>query len=346
VHRQKGVALLELAVAVAIAAMLAIWTASLLVNRAEDARAEAAGRWLLAIRSAAIDMMLAQFDALAGIGTAPPGYADPHAPTLAELRQGGHLAADFPLLSPFGQPAQVRILTGAGCPGEGCRPDVLVTTLAAPPGADAADPAAMGQVLMATQGYGGAVHAQSPEKLRGALFDLPNPLAGSSVAHPVGTVAVHGGGEAGLHARFVRLRDRRDPDLQGGLSIRQGIQVGGDVTADGNVTAAGALTGGTLGLQGSAVPGSACAAPGLFSRTASGALLSCQAGRWRANEGGFGGAYAITNNNGCRNEYGVSLANPRTGKCSCPPGYAAVVVSEGRMFSEELSFIRGYVCVG
>jgi len=345
-RRQKGVALLELAVAAAIAAMLAVWAASLLVNRAEDARAEAAGRWLLAIRAAAIDMMLTQSDALAGIGTAPPGYADPHAPTLAELRQGGHLAVDFPLFSPFGQTAEIRILTGTGCPGDACRPDVLVTTLAAPPGADAVDPAAMGQVLMASQGYGGAVHAQSPERLRGALFDLPNPVTGSSVAYPVGTVAVHGGGEAGLHARFVRLRDWRDPDLQGGLSIRQGVQAGGNVTVDGKVTATGALTGGTLGLQASAVPGSACAAPGLFSRTASGALLSCQAGRWRASEGGFGGAYAVNSRYGCRSEYGVSMANPRTGKCSCPSGYAAVVVSEGRMYSEEQSFIRGYVCVG
>jgi len=346
-QRQKGVALLEMAVAAAIAAMLAIWAASLLVNRAEDARAEATGRWLLVIRSAAIDMLLTHFDALAGMGPVPAGYADLHAPSLAELRQGGYLAMGFPLLSPFGQPAQVHILTQAACPGETCRPDVLVTTWAATPGADAADPAAIGQVLMSAQGYGGAVHAHSPGRLRGALFDLPNPISGAMLTYPVGTVAVYGGGETALHARFVQMRDRRDPDLQGSFSVRQDIQAGGDITANGKVAATGTLTGHALGLQGSDVPGSACAAPGLFSRTVSGALLSCQAGRWlEQGSGSFGGAYAVHNYYGCRTEYGVSLANPRTGKCTCPPGHTAVKVSEGRMFSEEQSWMKGYVCVG
>lgn len=334
-RRQKGLALLELAVAAALAVMLVVWAASLLANRAEDARAEAAGRWLLAIRSAAIDMALTQFDALAGVSPPPSDYADLHAPTLDELKRAGHLAADFPLLSPFGQPASVRVLAGGSCPGDDCRPDVLVTTLAMLPGAAAPDPALTGQVLLSAQGYGGAVHPQSPDRLRGALFDLPNPPEGAAGPYPVGTVAVHGGGETGLYARFVRMRDRRDPDLQGGLGVREDVRAGGDV-----------IVGGALAMPSSAMPGDACGEAGRFSRTAAGALLSCQSGRWAMEGGGFGGAYSLNNRYGCRNYTGQSTANPRTGGCSCPAGYRAVIVSEGGKWTETEGWTTGFVCVG
>ena len=333
--RQQGFALLELAVAAAIVTMLTIWAASALANRLEDARSEATGRWLLSIRTAAMEMASAEYEALAGLAPAKFSYSDLLAPTLAELQQAGHLAKGFPLSSPFGHSANVHILTNGGCPGENCLPEILVTTLASTTGKpDDIDPTVVGQVLLSTQGYGGAVHAESPERVRGAVFDLPNTsLPGMTAPLPVGTVAAHGGADSGLHTRFVRMRDSRDPDLQGALSVRKDVQAGG------------ALSGQVLGLQAVATPGAACSGVGVFSRSTSGNLLSCQRGRWAYEDGGFGGAYASNNRFGCRHYTGVSTANPRTGRCSCPAGYSAVIVSAGGKWTEDEGWTTGYVCV-
>jgi hypothetical protein len=41
----------------------------------------------------------------------------------------------------------------------------------------------------------------------------------------------------------------------------------------------------------------------------------------------------------------VSTANPRTGACSCPAGYSAVIVSAGGKWTDTEGWTTGYVCV-
>ncbi len=57
--RQRGFALLELTIAVAITCVLAIWAAERLLHEVDGVAERAAGRWLLDIRDA-LDGMLAR----------------------------------------------------------------------------------------------------------------------------------------------------------------------------------------------------------------------------------------------------------------------------------------------
>jgi len=327
---ERGFALLELAFAAAAASLVAVWAASALANRVDDAAAQSTGRWLLGVRQAVDRMLVQDYDILAaGLPDSDAGYADRYAPTLAELKAHGHLPSSFPERPPLGGGAVIRVLRDA-CPGVQCRVHALVHTLAPvrKPGVGGVDPALIGGVVQAAGGYGGAVYGWDAGRVRGALFDLPNPLPGQA-ALPEGTVAAYAGLDAAGFERFVRMRDLRDPDLQGNLTVS------GDVSA-----------GGYLQVGALAQAGAACESPGQVARDAQGGLLSCRAGQWRGGaDGGFGGAYAMNSIYGCKHYTGASTANPRTGDCSCPSGYAAVIVSAGGKWLDTEGWTTGYVCV-
>jgi len=328
---QRGFFLLELAIAAAVAAMAAAWAASILADRVDDAAAESTGRWLLGVRHAVDRMLVREYDALAGgqDGQAA-GYADPYAPTLAELKAHGDLPAGFPERPPLGGGAAVRVLREGACPGASCRVHALVHTLApvGRPGRAGADASLLGAVVQAAGGYGGAVREWAPGRVRGALFDLDNPTGGGRPLPP-GTAAAYAGLDAAGYDRYVRMRDTRDPELRG------------DFTVQGRVAAGSYLRAGAVEQA-----GTACDGDGLTARDAAGGPLWCRSGRWQGADGGFGGAYASNSTYGCRHYTGKSTANPRTGKCSCPAGYQAVIVSSGGKWSETEGWTVGYVCVG
>jgi len=332
---QHGFALLELAIATAVTSMVVIWAASKWVQQVEDAAAQTTGVWLLEIKRAMDGMLALHFDSFAS-GTAPldasgqPLYADGWAPTLSELKARGHLPTAFPERSALGLQVGIRVMPSIDCPGDRCRLDALAYTLAPLVGRGSTAPDAMriAAVMMATAGYGGSITAKAPNRLRGAAFDFANPLPGGQLLVP-GTLAVWSGLEGAAQARFVRMRDTRDPHLQGGLSVAAAVSSGGRLSA-----------GEHLWLKETVRPGTRCEQPGLFGREQGGALLSCLGGVW-VNEGGFGGAYATNNRYGCRHYSGVSTVNPRTGGCSCPSGFTAVLVSAGGKWTET----EGFICV-
>jgi len=326
---ERGFVLLEFAIAAAAAGLAAVWAASTLANRVDDAAAESTGRWLLGVRQAVDRMLVQDYDTLAaGQAGSDSGYADPYAPTLAELKAHGHLPSSFPERPPLGAGAAIRVLRDA-CPGAQCRVHAVVHTLepVRRPGDDDVDPSLIGGVVQATGGYGGAVYDWAAGRVRGALFDLANPLPGET-ALPQGTVAAYAGLDAAGFDRFVRMRDTRDPDLQGRLTVKGDIAAGGYLQVGAVVQA-----------------GAACDGKGLVARDPDGGLLWCRSGKWLGAEGGFGGAYARNSTYGCKHYTGESTANPRTGKCSCPKGYKAVIVSAGGKWLDTEGWTTGYVCV-
>lgn len=334
---QRGFSLVELALALALTALIAIWASSQVAHRIEDAAARSTGVWLAQARGAMEQALLRHFDAWAA-GQAPksgggdPLFADPVAPTLDELRRSGALPAGFPLQSALGFGARIRLVRTATCPGQPCRLDALV--YADKPlwktGTQYPDLAAVSMVIESAGGYGGAVWPTAPTALRGAAFNFANPAAPDAPAYPAGTVATWAGLERSEADRYVKLRDARDPDLQG------------------NLTVAGRLQGGEyLELQGQASAGQNCSgAPAGIARSGAGELLSCQSGLWQqASGGGFGGAFSINHPRGCFRGADQSSANPRTGDCSCPPGYSAVMVSAGGVWDATVGWTTGYVCM-
>lgn len=335
---QAGFSLVGMALALAITTAVAIWAANEVVHGIEAAAARSSGVWMTQIRMAVAGVLSRHSDAMSK-GEAPvdaqglPLFADASRPTLAELRGQGRLPADFPDQSALGFGADIRISRTPTCPGEPCRLDGIV--YADKPllkkGTQLPDPIAMAAVIAAADGYGGAVWPDTPSQLRGAAYSFANPLAAGAPAHAPGTLALWAGaGDAQSDlSGYVKMRDTRDPDLQGKLSVAGNLDAGGYVT---------------VGAR--EVPGHACGAQaGALATSGVGQLLSCESGVWMQASGGFGGAFSINYPLGCFHYTGVSTANPRTGQCSCPEGYAGVIVSAGGKWTETEGWTTGYVCL-
>ncbi|WP_454697062.1 prepilin [Achromobacter aegrifaciens] len=318
--------------------MTAIWASGQVVQRIEDAAARATGVWLTQIRLAVTEV-LARHSVILAKGEVPrseqgvPLFANPLAPTLGELRGLGLLPADFPERSSMGFSAQIRIARSQACPGERCRMDGLVysATPLLKTGTQSIDLTGIAAVIDAAGGYGGAVWPATPALVRGAAFSFANPVASGGPAYAPGTLALWAGAGAGGPdmERYVRIRDTRDPQLQGELSVASSAQVGSYLK---------------VGARASA--GQQCGvANGTMATSEQGELLTCQSQVWAQASGGFGGAYSINYPLGCYHYTGASTANPRTGACSCPAGYKDVIVSAGGKWTETEGWTTGYVCV-
>lgn len=337
-RRQAGFSLVAMALALALTTAIAIWASNEVVHRIEAAAARSTGAWMGQVRLALDGVQARHFDAYAN-GRSPvdtqgaPLFADASRPTVAELRSHGFLPADFPERSALGFGAVITVLRAPGCPGDSCRVDGLV--YAATPllkkGTQMPDLIAMAAVIEAAGGYGGAVWPDTPAQLRGAAYNFPNPPVPGAAPHAPGTLALWAGVGSGQPdmSRYVRMRDTRDPELQGALSVAGSVQAGA-----------------YLAVGARATPGHSCGlAPGTMATSDRGELLACQSNVWEQASGGFGGAYSLNYPLGCAHYTGISTANPRTGQCSCPAGYAGVIVSAGGKWTETEGWTTGYVCV-
>lgn len=337
-QRQSGFSLAAMALALAITTAIAIWASNEVVHGIEAAAARSAGVWLTQVRLAVAGVLARHFDVMAK-GEMPesspgiPLFVDAFRPTLAELRSHGHLPADFPNQSALGFGAEIRVSRAPACPGEPCRIDGVV--YADKPllkkGTQFPDQIAMASVIEAAGGYGGAVWPEAPGQLRGAAYSFPNPLAPGAPTYAPGTLALWAGAGSGQPdlSGYVKMRDTRDPDLQGSLSVAANVHAGAYLTVGARET-----------------PGHSCGvASGALASSDQGELLACQSGVWTQASGGFGGAYSMNWPLGCFHYTGASTANPRTGQCSCPDGYAGVIVSAGGKWTEIEGWTTGYVCV-
>lgn len=337
--RMRGFALIELSIALLLGTLLAVWGSAALMRRADDAAAQATGTWLLEIRHAARRMLERHFDALAA-GARPVDdqgrwlYADPMAPTLAEFRSQGLLPAGFPDTAGGGAQVRIRLFRPNACPGASCRVEALVFSTQALQAADGAPDAMRLAVLVAaTAGHGGHATGGSGGRLRGAAFDFANPYAPGAAVLPAGTPVLWAGMDLATADRYVRRFDTRDPQLQGSL------------TTSGSVVSGGRLVAQEYLLLGVATAGQACNVAGLAARSNQDGMLTCRNGVWTSEDGGFGGGYAENNRFGCHHYTGISTANPRTGGCSCPAGYSAVIISAGGKWNDDEGWTTGYLCV-
>ena len=72
----------------------------------------------------------------------------------------------------------------------------------------------------------------------------------------------------------------------------------------------------------------------------------CHSGSWRGSGSGFGGAFAIDGIMGCEFPiYRDIMVNPKTGTCSCPPGFAPFEVSRGELSDHPRHSFRSFVCI-
>ncbi len=332
-RRQRGFALLELVVAMSIGLLLAVLAAGQWARQTEELAARASGQWMEQIRQALEQALALDLGGWATGQARTGAFADPAAPTLAELVRQGLLPKGFPAQAPLGFGVRLAVLPDGGCPGEPCRVDALVMAdqaLRTRGGqADLMRLAPLLQPMGAAGGYARPL-------LQGAQFHYPNPPRPGMMALPLGTPVGWAGTHGGLDPRYVRVGDDRDPRLRAGLTVAGSIQAGQRLSA-GEYLRAGARR----------VLGRACAPEeaGALAQGDQGELLQCHRGRWRPAEGSFGGAYGYNNRTGCGLHTGQSMVNPMSGACACPPGFAAVPVSYGGKWTQTEGWTTGFVCV-
>lgn len=299
-QHQRGFALLELTLAMALALLMAVWGASRWMNEATDLASRASGLWMVQVRDALAQALVRD---LGGWASGEPGvFANPLRPTLPELIRHDLLPAGFPLRAALGFGVQLWVLQPERCLRDACRLDALVL-------ADAPLRTAGGQpdlrrlapLLQAMGGEGGYARAGS---IQGPQFRYANPLRPGQAAWLPGTAAALASAQSALDPRYVRVDDERDLRLRGSLSVAGFLKAG--VATDG-----------------------ACTEEGAIMRAAKGRLLVCSAGKWgEAADSAFGGAFMAFNQAPlCRPEGGMTRGNPlANGDCRCPEGFIAVKV--------------------
>jgi len=258
----RGFIITELILGIAvIAALTAFVTQQQVISQAEDAYAKATGGYLDSIREALALYSHTNFERLEA-GTAVAGVANPMAPTVAELKANGWLNAQLPDRGPGGF---VPLITGTrvGCPSPSvnnptCRIGFVASTPASMvfPRTGNMPRYDMAATAMQEAKGGGMSFPTDPNRLRGATFNINNPIAGNPGA-VVGSATYL---DTAFYNQFVRMNDWRDPNLQGNLTVGGNLLINGttrlvgDTRIDGqlvvmrDITAAGSVGAGNNGL--------------------------------------------------------------------------------------------------
>ena len=338
-HRQQGYALVELALALLIASLLAAWGVQALVNRLNDAQASAAAVWMDAVHKAVLVYVQRHGpeiqEAVTTDSLAAHGFPDWRRPALAELAQAGLLPPGTPESTRLTGAARVSVWRRGDCPGDGCMVEALVhgERPLRDSRRDLPDEAMLAQWLLAAQGEGAAVHPDDPGRIRGAAFAFSSTLPDGTVL-PVGTVGMAVTAEHQALWSFLRVRDRRDPDFQGALSVAGDVHAATDVKLDGQLV---------IGAQ--VEDGQACAPDNAVAHHVLGGLLVCHRGRWRSS-GRAGGGYGYNMVYGCETPDGRRTANPVTGGCSCPWYTSSVPIYDSGPQPASQGRQIAYLCVG
>ncbi len=334
---QRGFLLVEFALGALLATLLTVWASQALVQRINRTAVVSAARWMQSIEQATRHYLQRHGQAIrlaqARSELAGKGYADWAAPTLAELKSGGLLQPGFPERALQVQGVMIQVLRDGTCPGPECQIDAIIASQKPLSDQDGSvDEQKLAQWMMATGGQGGMVHPDRSGRLEGPAFSFDNPVLPDWQLSP-GTVALAVTRDQLNASDFLRVKDPRDPDFQGGLTVQEDVQTAGDVR-----------TGGVLRFDTSRVMGTACGQEGDVARDSISGLLTCAGGIWQAF-GRSNGAYSYNSTTGCLTPDGRSSANPVTGACSCPEGSVAIQVAEGAPEDHSLGTVRGYVCL-
>lgn len=277
---QRGIALIELTIALVIVAILSIYASNRLVQDADDAVAQGTGSYVASAAVWANRYVLLNWELLAA-GNAVSGVQSALQPTLNEFTALGRIPAGFPVRSPSSQTLQFDILR-TNCPGQNC---ILTATacLTAPltvRGRARDDLATIAMVNM--KGDGGRSQIDQGATVKGATFNMVNPVAGQ----PEGIVCAQTVTDTALYDTFVKRFDIRDPSLKGGVSIAGNLPNGYTLDVNGRANIANNLNvGGSVTIGGTGAVGGACSpenslVQGTFGGMA--VLLKCQGGLYVA----------------------------------------------------------------
>lgn len=337
--KQRGYALVELALALLLASLLAAWAAHTMVNRYNDARAQAGAVWMEAIHKAMLAYVRQHGPAMQMAGDPAAlvghGFQDWRKPTLAELTLAGLLSAGVAHSTRLLGAARVHVWRRGECPGDACIIEALVhgDQPLRDADQDLPDQAMIAQWLLAAQGEGAAVHAADAGRIRGPAFAFSSTLPDGTVL-PIGTVGMAVTAEHQALWSFLRVRDPRDPDFQGPLSVAGDLHGRGDGVLEGQLV---------IHAQGE--DDQPCVPDNAVVHDVRGGLLVCKDGFWRSASRMAGGGYGYNMKHRCQTADGVKTANPVTGDCSCPWYTVAVQILDTGP-NDPVGRQYAYLCVG
>lgn len=240
--------MVELLLTLAISAFLSLLALKEMTNKSIDNLAYAAGTHIRTVTQAVEAHILknwAEYEA----GTDVAGVAVDLRPTITELIALGRLRAGFPQMTYTRQ--QLRIdITKTNCPGSNCLIQATVCTTTPVTLGATSTRFDLATLMMEEQaGHGGISYINDGANIKGAILNIPNP-----VGNVEGIVCGGALVDTGAFANFVRLRDTRDPDLQGNLTvagttslngptfINNNMDVGGTATFNSSISVAGSAT--------------------------------------------------------------------------------------------------------
>ena len=356
--RQGGFSMLEFMFVILLMTLAGVWGAGDWARNIEDEAADATSSWLAGLHAGLEGFLVARVDQLTGLSdpTRAFPFAQPDKPQIQELRKAGFLSAGFPDVPPHGASSGIAVLPSAGCSADSCRAEAIAWSRPLPSNANQKSVLHFSsRVLSGLKGKGLVVSPLVPDRIKGPLGDFPNPPASGMSPWPVGTIAVLARHAVTADDRHVRRMDPRQTRLRGGLVTDAALSAA-QIRSGNAIESGGRLTAGEyLMIRGRGHEGEACPEDGLIGLGSSGGLLVCELGRWKGQESNFGGAYAVNSLDQCGrtswntlpwwNRQKLSTVNPKTGQCSCPPGFQAVQVSEGGDRSGPPYWTTGYVCV-
>jgi type II secretory pathway pseudopilin PulG len=238
IRRSRGFLLLELGAVIALSTMLVIWQAPEQVRAVEDAGMDAVGVYMQVLNNAVDQYALANHNALAS-GTPVPGFANAMAPTIPELKAAHYIPnPTFPTtITRQNIPVAVKIIP-QNCPGPNCQ--LFGVSYATQPltlNSPNVRWDLVARYLQAAGGSGAASQYKNPSNLVSAVFNVPNPNG------PVGgTIAIGTYLDQGLYDRFVQIKDTRDPDLQGNLTVAGNVKIGGPTTINNSLSTTGPVS--------------------------------------------------------------------------------------------------------
>lgn len=325
-ERQRGYALLELTLVLLVAGLLAVLGSRQLANRLNDAQAESAAVWMSTVHKALLAYVqrygpLIQ-EASDPAALAAQGYTDWRRPTVAQLKKDQLLSDGTPESTRLTGAARLHVWHRGDCPGAGCVVEALVRSER--PLQDSAqrpDAAMTAQWLLAAGGEGAAVHADDPQHIRGSAFVFSSTLPDLTVLPP-GTVGMAVTAEHQEFWNFLRVRDRRNPDFQGSVSLA-----------------------GQLHIRTSKLSGDDCAPDGAVVNEQGGTLLVCRNRRWRS-VGNTAGGFSSNSLHDCALPDGTPTRNPVTGDCSCPWFATAVPIFDSGEHPWPQGRQMAYLCIG
>lgn len=243
---QTGFALIELVIAISISAILVIYANKERVDANLENIARGSGNYIFVVTRALEEHLMQRFPVYAlnpvpiDPNTGVPmvsGFVNPLAPTVAELSALGRLRAGFPLVTPTRQAVRLDV-TPVGCPGAACQVTATVCTTTA---------VTMGQpnprydlvtaMYEEQRGRGGMALQTNGAVILGPTLNIANPNG-----NVPGTVCGSTFLDFSLYNAFVRIRDTRDPDLQGNLTVAGNTTLNGPTAINSTLTVTGNTT--------------------------------------------------------------------------------------------------------